>query len=356
MTPMRGMTLSEWTETFRRRYGKGAVLAAAVYRQYYRTGQLDYAVLPEFARSGTLARQIREDLEADGLLMPRCEPADRAEDTLKFLTRTADGHVLESVILPMGTYNTLCVSSQIGCRRGCVFCRTARMGLIRNLDAAEIVDQVQGARFVFDRPVKNVVFMGMGEPLDNLDQVLKAVEILSEPKGNPVHRKNISVSTCGLVEGLRELAERDRCDPDQGIRSLVISLSLHSADPETRRRLLPSAEENPLPELKKALAALPQARYRNKLFYEYVLIPGVNDSDADARLLVQWLEGLPGKVNLIPWNPVEGLRFTPPSEEQLRRFWRRVLEGGRGCLVRISRGDSIRAACGQLGGSGNPKG
>jgi 23S rRNA (adenine2503-C2)-methyltransferase len=346
---MFGLKLDEWTQYFRETYGKGGVLARALYRQYYKTGTIDPAVLPEFSRSGPLVDRIAADFS--GPLLPDIRLASEEGGTLKFLTRLHDGPAIESVILPMGTYNTLCVSSQVGCQRDCRFCRTARMGLIRNLTAAEMVGQVQSARFGFGRPVENVVFMGMGEPLDNLDEVLRAVEILGEPKGNPVHRKNISLSTCGVASGIRRLTELDRLYPEKGYRSLVLSLSLNSVNPETRRRLMPVTKEYPLEELKRALEESPQARYRNKLFYEYILIPGVNDSEQDARQLTDWLGDLPGKVNLIPWNPVEGLAFRRPSEGELRRFWRLVLEGGRGCLVRVSRGDAIRAACGQLGGA-----
>ncbi len=276
------------------------------------------------------------------------------DGTVKFLLGLPDGAAIEAVFIPAdeGDRRTLCISTQVGCPLGCTFCATATLRLRRNLNAAEIVDQLcQVQRFLGER-ITNVVFMGMGEPLLNLDAVLDAIAIFTDPQAQLLSPRRITISTAGIVPGIRKLAE-------SGIR-VKLAVSLHSADQRLREQLMPIARRYPLPEL---LAAVQYytGRVRRPVTYEYILFDGLNDSPADADALARLSRRTGAKVNLIPFHPIDFVHPTgiaaqlrPSPPERLHAFAERLRRHGITVTVRSSSGVDIDAACGQLALSWHP--
>ncbi|MEW5721785.1 MAG: 23S rRNA (adenine(2503)-C(2))-methyltransferase RlmN [Thermodesulfobacteriota bacterium] len=291
-----------------------------------------------------LAKGLRTELEKKARLSrPRLAEEAVAEDgTRKFLWALEDGSGVESVLIPERDHLTLCLSSQVGCAMGCRFCRTAGLGLKRNLTQAEILDQVLGAldRAGPEARLTNIVFMGMGEPLANRENVIRALRIIIAPGLLGFSRRRLSVSTVGLVPELPRLAEAG----DVGL-----TVSLNAADDRTRGRLMPINRRYNLAALHRALAAHPLPRGR-RITIAYVLLAGVNDSEEDARKLVHYLHGLKVKVNLIPFNPYPGAEFEPPDEKTVQDFLEVLVERKYTAIVRKSKGRDIAAACGQLAG------
>lgn len=264
----------------------------------------------------------------------------------------------ESVLIPMIgrkghlTY-TLCVSSQVGCAMGCTFCQTAQMGLIRSLEPAEIVQQWFAATHLLGRKVSNLVFMGMGEPMDNLDAVMKAIEVLTDHRGAALPMSKIVVSTVGRVDGIRRLGARVR---EHGWRRLNLAISLNAPNDEVRRGIMPINRAMPMGELRRALEEWPLYGGA-KICFEYVLIPGVNDRPEHAREVVDFVRGrgayegrppLEGMVNLIPYNPREGSPWPAPEEADVDLFLTWLLDGVY-AKRRRTKGRETMAACGQLG-------
>jgi 23S rRNA (adenine2503-C2)-methyltransferase len=294
-----------------------------------------------------LSPRLLARLDAIGCELPVVQELERSQDgATKLLLRTGVD-LIEAVHMPRhlagGSRVTLCVSSQVGCAMGCGFCATASMGFIRQLSAGEIVAQVLvvlkalGPRHPGEL---TLVFMGMGEPLHNLPQVSRAIEVLSASLGLGMSSRRITVSTSGLVPQIDELGAL-------GIRPLL-AISLNATLDEQRRELMPINRRYPLAELRAALQRFP-LRPRERITVEYVLLAGVNDSLADADRLVAFCEAFPHLINLIPFNAHAHAPFQPPSEEQLELFARRVIERGAGLVtIRRSRGRDVRAACGQL--------
>jgi 23S rRNA (adenine2503-C2)-methyltransferase len=231
----------------------------------------------------------------------------------------------------------VCLSSQVGCARGCVFCETGRLGLVRNLTAAEIVCQYAVAARQLGLAPRNVVFMGMGEPLDNLEPVLRAIAVLREPKGFAVPERRITVSTVGIVPRMDEFWARSRAN---------LAVSLHAVDEGVRRALLPVARRFTLSDLRAALARAPRT-----VLLQWTLIEGVNDSDAEADALGRFAQGLDVRVNLIPLNPGPDPRQRAPSLARCRAFQRRLAAHGLRTLLRLPHGRTVGGACGQLAGS-----
>ncbi|MFH1416985.1 MAG: 23S rRNA (adenine(2503)-C(2))-methyltransferase RlmN [Planctomycetota bacterium] len=270
-------------------------------------------------------------------------------DVVKFCQQMADGHEIEAVIVPMGaevegrdkTWRTLCVSSQIGCAQGCAFCRTARMGLVRNLTADEIVGQVQAARGQFDADIRNVVFMGMGEPLDNFDNVVTAIRTLHDDREHQIPRRRVTVSTAGRCDGIRRLG-------DLRWRRLNLAVSLNAPNDEIRSRIMPLNRAEPMADLRDAIAGYP-VRGGGHVLIEYVLLAGVNDRPEHARELVRYLAGLRTCVNLIPFNPCDGLPFEPSDMTTVEDFHRRLMDASQLVFCRNTKGRQAMAACGQLG-------
>ena len=269
--------------------------------------------------------------------LPEAEAARDPDGTVRFAVRLADGAVVETVLIFHPSRWTVCLSSQVGCARGCVFCETGRLGLQRNLDASEIVAQYAlAARHLGQRPA-NVVFMGMGEPLDNLDQVVRAIEVLRERAGFAVPERRITVSTVGIVPRMDELYARTRAQ---------VAVSLHALDPARRRALLPVARKWPLEALRDAIARAPRT-----VLLQWTLIQGVNDSDADADQLVEFARGLRVRLNLIPLNPGPDPSQRAPSLDRCRAFQKRLADRGLRTLLRLPHGRSVGGACGQLAGA-----
>ena len=269
-----------------------------------------------------------------------------ADGTRKMLLDSVDGHSVEAVLIPMEVGTTLCLSTQVGCNMGCEFCLTGRLRKQRNLTLGEIVDQVaHGRRIAGDesgRPEPgNIVFMGMGEPLDNYEAVVAALRLLQHSHGASLSSRRITVSTAGLVPAIDRLA----AEPD-----LVVNLavSLNATTNEQRERLMPVTRAYPLEALLAALRRFPVPQ-RRRMTIEYVLLAGVNDSPADARRLVRLLHGLRAKVNLLPFNPWPGSRFARPPDARVAKFQESLQERGVTATVRQSRGRGVGAACGQLG-------
>jgi 23S rRNA (adenine2503-C2)-methyltransferase len=277
-----------------------------------------------------------------------------ADGTRKLRFRTHDGRLIESVLIPESREAvavdadgeardklTLCVSSQVGCALDCAFCATATLGFGRNLSAGEIVQQVYRAAARAGRRPSNLVFMGMGEPLHNFDNVARAFALLCHPWGAGFSPRRITVSTAGLVPGIEKLA---KLDPAPNL-----AISLNATTDEVRDRVMPINRKWPIAALLAAARRFPLGHGR-KVTFEYVLLAGVNDSDADARRLPQLLRGMPAMVNLIPWNPFAGPAFQRPAPERIRSFQEILRAHDVQAYIRTPRGDDIDAACGQLAG------
>lgn len=265
----------------------------------------------------------------------------------KFLLRLEDGKEVEMVLIPEKDRWTLCVSSQVGCAQKCIFCHTGTMGLIRNLRAEEIVAQVVTANEwlrenpVTGRPgtVTNLVFMGMGEPLDNVEALTHAIKIIKDPWGLGLAPRRITVSTAGHLDGLKVLIKENL--------GTSLALSLHSPDSLLRTKLMPITKKNPLSEILELMESYAIERKR-KIFLQYTLFEGVNDKDEHAEKLIHLLKERPFKVNLIPFNEVSFSRLRRPSDESVRVFQDKLIRGGIRTTVRFSKGRDIQAACGQL--------
>ncbi|MFA7369830.1 MAG: 23S rRNA (adenine(2503)-C(2))-methyltransferase RlmN [Kiritimatiellales bacterium] len=262
-------------------------------------------------------------------------------ETQKLLLKLADGELIETVIIPAPRRqsNTVCVSSQVGCRFGCAFCASGQKGVVRNLSAGEIVGEVlEVAKMLGGRP-DNVVFMGIGEPFDNYDEVLRAIRILNHPDGLCIGARRITISTCGVVSGIQRLA-------DEGLQ-VELSVSLHAPDSEVRSRVMPVNETWPLEELMAACADY-TAETNRIITFEYTLIKGLNDSEAQAHQLVKLLRKFSCRVNLIPLSPVEEFDGERPDAETMKIFLETLEKAGINTTFRDSKGSALKAACGQL--------
>lgn len=331
---------------FRERFGKGEHHALALFRALHRTGACDPRRLPEYADNPALADAVAAQFPVR--LPPVCGRSGEGA-TYKFLLRLRDGLESESVVIPMRSYTSLCVSSQVGCKMGCTFCETARLGHLRNLDAGEIVAQVLVARHVLGESIENVVFMGMGEPMDNLDNVLRAVRILSDQRGLAIPLPSITISTVGHVDGIRRLARLAALPPPEGFPRLRLAVSLNAPNDALRSQLMPVNRHWNLEQLREALLEFPLSRPRDVLFLEYVLLDGVNDSRDHALEIVEFLRGIRGCVNLIPFNPGPGSPFRRPPDTRVREFLQWLLDAGQRVRLRGTKGVDDMAACGQLG-------
>ena len=263
------------------------------------------------------------------------------DGTQKFVLRLDDGKQIESVFIPDTPKQTFCVSTQVGCAMGCAFCLTGKMGLIRHLTAAEIAGQVRVLARSTDLLDKsfNIVLMGMGEPLQNYDNTMKALRMLNEKEGFDMHPKRVTLSTVGLVPMMDKLAQEELM-PN-------LAVSLHAATEEQRAAIVPPTKKYSLQDILDACKRFPLAK-RRRIMFEYVMLAGVNDSDEDARKLVKVLAGVKAKVNLLPLNAAPGIPFERPSDERINAFAKILADRGLMVSVRKSRGRDIRAACGQL--------
>jgi len=304
----------------------------------------------DFARMTDIAKDARARLE-DHFVLQRPEIVDRQisrDGTRKWLLRFAPGVEAESVFIPgVGRAGALCVSSQVGCTLNCTFCHTGTQALVRNLTAAEIVAQVQVARDDLgewpspkeDRRLSNIVFMGMGEPLYNLDNVAAAIDIIADNEGIAISRRRITVSTSGVVPELQALGERTQA---------MLAISLHATNDALREELVPLNKKYPIAELMAGIRAYPGLANAKRVTFEYVMLKGVNDSPAEAKALVQLLKGIPAKINLIPFNPWPGSPYECSDWGTIEAFAAILNRGGYASPIRTPRGRDILAACGQL--------
>ncbi len=285
-----------------------------------------------------LRRGLHEEFDFSSLEME--EVAHSKDGTIKGILRADDGALVEAVLIPEEDRLTLCVSSQVGCALACSFCATGKMGFTRNLRAGEIIDQFCRMRALVapDRRITNVVFMGMGEPLLNLDAVGRAISLLLDPKAFALAPRRVTVSTAGLVPKIVELCET---------LPVNLAVSLHAARDELRDQLVPLNRKFPLADLFETLRRLPRLSRRHPVFFEYTLLAGVN-SEEDARDLVRLLGDLPAKLNVIPVNPHPGSPYGIPEPATIDRFMGVLARGGLTTTLRRSRGPDIGAACGQL--------
>lgn len=293
-----------------------------------------------------LGKELRERLKENFTLSTmELERSETSRDgTEKLLFRLQDNAYIEAVIIPEKDHFTLCISSQAGCAQGCKFCLTAKGGFLRNLTTAEIIGQIRSARSILDesnatRPLSNVVFMGMGEPLANYDNVIRALSIMTDSDyGLKLSSRRITLSTCGLVPEILRFGNDTEVN---------LAVSLNSTTDEVRSRLMPVNRRYPLDQLLEACANF-QMKPRKKITFEYILIDGVNDTTADARRLIELLTPIRAKVNLIPFNEHEESDFKRPSEKKIQAFMQLLLDNNLTAMIRKSKGDDISAACGQL--------
>ena len=260
-----------------------------------------------------------------------------ADGTRKWLLRVDSGNCVEMVFIPEGHRGTLCVSSQVGCPLDCAFCSTGRQGFNRNLSAAEIAGQLWLAVRALDRPVTNVVLMGMGEPLLNFDAVTEAIDLMLEDLAYGLARRRVTLSTAGVVPAIDRLARR---------APVSLAVSLHAPDDPLRDRLVPINRKYPIRELLAACRRYAEANPKQKITFEYVMLDGVNDSPEHARALVALLRAVPAKVNLIPFNPFPGAPFRRSPAAAVDGFRERLNAAGIVAITRRPRGDDIDAACG----------
>ncbi|MDY0221723.1 MAG: 23S rRNA (adenine(2503)-C(2))-methyltransferase RlmN [Desulfobacterium sp.] len=345
------MTFKEVSQLLNHRFGRGDFHSGALLREVIKRGNHDFWQAPEFERSQSMALALASDYRhPDFTVVDQVEE----ENTLKFVTRLHDGCLIESVVVPMKRYNTLCVSTQAGCRMGCRFCETARSGFKRNLRVDEITGQLFSARITLGKKISNIVFMGMGEPFDNFDNLVQSIRVFNDQKGFDVALRHMTVSTCGLVSGIRALAGLD-------FSQLSLAVSVHSAVDGVRSSLMPVNLRYPLAELRSALEEYPLHK-RRYILVEYVLIRGVNDSQEAASALVQYLAPLKVRVNLIGYNPGrshnpdqndnqndgQNPEFQGVDDDAINRFAGWLENSGLFVIKRWSKGQSLMAGCGQL--------
>lgn len=338
-TDLKNLTLPEltaWVETLNLKPFRARQIFSWLYRP-------DFS---DFAQMTDIAKHVRA-LLAEKATFSRLAAAKEehsTDGTVKFAFRLSDGHLIESVLIPEEDRHTLCVSSQVGCAMGCNFCLTGTMGFIRNLTVAEMVGQVdQAAHWLWQRGagsgrLNNLVFMGMGEPLLNFDNLIKAINILMEQRGHDLSGRRITVSTCGIVPRMKELGEKVPVN---------LAVSLHAADHATREQLMPVNRTYPLAELLQACRQYPLPP-RRRIMIEYALLAGINDSPAAARLLVKQLHGIRCKINILPFNETPAFPYRCPDPATIEAFRQILRRAGHTTLLRTSRGADIAAACGQL--------
>lgn len=294
-----------------------------------------------FDEMSDLSKDFRDLLEFSFSIKPSLELVQEQvsiDGTKKYLFKLSDGNQIESVLIPEKSRNTLCISSQIGCALGCTFCMTGTVGKIRNLKPSEILDQYMMVNQYNENSITNIVFMGMGEPLDNLDNLVKVINVLTDPNYLALSPKRITVSTSGMVPQIKKLGEQV---------SVNLAVSLNAPRDELRDEIMPINKRYPISELLKASVNFPVPN-RKYLMFEYVLLKGVNDSDSDAHTLGRLLKGIKCKINIIPFNEASPLPYKSPEWERVLKFQDILISYRINVRIRKSRGSDILGACGQL--------
>ena len=326
-------------EGFIASFGKERYRSIQLLRWLYKTG------VHRFDEMTNLSKMFRQELSRISFVssLSPLQVEKSKDGTQKFLFGLEDGNKIESVLIPEKKRLTLCISTQAGCAMGCQFCLTGKRGLKRNLTTAEIVNQILAVRETLPdkTSITNIVLMGMGEPLANYGNVLKAIELMTHPEAFKFSSRRVTLSTVGLLPELKQLAQ-------EKIR-FRLAVSLNASTEETRSRLMPINLRHPLKKLLELFRKYPLPP-RARITFEYVLLEGENDSFEDAKRLLKLLKGIPSKINLIPLNEAPGIPYKKPSEERVRQFQEILMEGGLTAVIRTSKGADISAACGQLQG------
>lgn len=332
------LTHSDLTKKLKQKYDKGKYHSTALYREIIQKGNLEYKDAEEFKKSGKLAAKIKSDII---IPVPKVINSISKDNTLKFLCHYSDNLKSESVIIPMKNHNTLCISSQIGCKMGCAFCETGKMGFTRNLTVSEIVSQVYCARFILKQKIKNIVFMGMGEPFDNFNNVIKSIKVLNDQRGFDFAHRHITISTVGLIDGIKKL-ESLQWD------KINLAISLNAPNNTIRSSLMPINKKYSMTDLKKVLSEY-RLRKKGLFFIEYVLIRGINNSKKNAYEIAEYLKGIKVRINLIPLNETSSFPVKGTTDNEINSFADHLEKKGIPVVKRWSRGNSLFAACGQLG-------
>ena len=331
---LKSMTLPELTAVLKE-LGQPAFRAKQVYTWLHR-GVRAYDEMTNLPKSlrDTLAREY-----------PICVPKvvrrqESARDgTIKYLWELSDGNCVETVLMRYHYGNTVCISTEVGCRMGCAFCASTIGGLVRRLEPYEMLDEVLFTQVDSGLPISHIVLMGIGEPLDNFDEVMRFLENITSPEGVNIGMRNISLSTCGLVPKIDQLAEKKL--------QLTLSVSLHAPNNEIRSGMMPVNDAYPVEQLMQAVRRYQDTTGR-RVSFEYSMVRGVNDSDACAKQLANLIRGMGAHVNLIPINPVDGSPYSATDAANVRRFQQKLESLGVNATVRRRLGSEISAACGQL--------
>jgi len=297
--------------------------------------------ITDFNSMANLSQSFKDKLTA-GYAICKLELAEHLKSndlTEKFLFKLADGNFIESVLIRTGKRNTICISTQVGCKYNCPFCASGRMGFIRNLTTAEITSQIFFLKHNQNCNITNYVFMGMGEPLDNYDNLEKAIFIMNDPDGMAISARRITVSTSGVIPGMKKMQDLKL--------QINLSISLHAVNNSLRNELMPINKKYPIEDLIQAGIEYVTAKGR-MITLEYVLIKDKNDSLADAEQLAQFAKQLKAKINIIPYSPIPGLTFQAPQTETIDSFINTIEDNWRHVTLRESKGADIQAACGQL--------
>lgn len=295
-----------------------------------------------FEAMTNLSRPLRETLDSLYFITAPTvarKQISRLDGTIKYLWRLRDGNCVESVVMQYHHGNTVCISSEVGCPMGCKFCASTIGGLVRRLEPSELLDQVLFSQLDSGLPISNIVLMGIGEPLDNFDNVMRFLELVNSPDGMNIGMRHISLSTCGLVDKIEQLAERDL--------QLTLSVSLHSPDDESRSKIMPVNRRWPVDTLLSACRDY-FAKTGRRISFEYTMIDGVSDSPEQAQLLAKKLAGMGAHVNMIPLNNVTESGLHTSSRQAIRRFQTILEEHGVTATLRRTLGSDIDASCGQL--------
>ena len=332
MTDIKSMTQQELSQ-FLKELGEPAFRAKQVFTWLHRGAA-------SFDEMTNLSKSLREKLKARCFITAPVvarKQESRLDGTIKYLWELSDGNCIETVLMQYHHGNTVCISSQVGCRMGCAFCASTIAGKVRDLRPSEMLDQVMFTQLDSGRTVSNIVLMGIGEPLDNMDNVLRFLELVNHPDGMNIGMRHISLSTCGVVPGIDALAEQQL--------QLTLSVSLHAPDSETRSRIMPVNRAYDVELLFDACHRYFEKTGR-RISFEYAMIDGVNDNDWQADLIAKKLRGMPGHVNLIPLNDVVESPYKP--SRRVAAFQKRLESHGITATVRRSLGGDIDASCGQL--------
>ena len=334
MTDLKSQTLPEMT-AFLQSLGEPAFRGKQVFTWLHRG-------VTDFDGMTNLSKPLREKLkETCFITSPKVarKQVSRLDGTIKYLWELSDGNCIETVLMQYHHGNTVCISSEVGCPMGCKFCASTIGGLVRRLEPSELLDQVLFSQLDSGLPISNIVLMGIGEPLDNFDNVMRFLELVNSPDGMNIGMRHISLSTCGLVDKIEQLAERDL--------QLTLSVSLHSPDDESRSKIMPVNRRWPVDTLLSACRDY-FAKTGRRISFEYTMISGVSDSPEQAQLLAKKLAGMGAHVNMIPLNNVTESGLHTSSRQAIRRFQTILEENGVTATLRRTLGSDIDASCGQL--------